>query len=75
MNQSEIWTASQADLKRRLADPESGHCERDMIRRELARRTAHRGSTGETRTFATYAEALRFVMHEGEMNRLWQIGA
>jgi hypothetical protein len=38
MNQSEIWTASQADLKRRLSDPESGYYERDMIRRELARR-------------------------------------
>lgn len=31
--------------------------------------------TEEARTFGTYAEAYRFVMREGDANRLWQIVA
>lgn len=29
--------------------------------------------TNETRAFATYAEAYRFVMREGDLSRLWTI--
>ncbi len=31
--------------------------------------------TEAARTFSTYAEAYRFVMREGDANRLWQIVA
>lgn len=40
---------------------------------QTSRFFCHRASTNETRFFATREEAHRFVMREGDMNRLWTL--
>jgi hypothetical protein len=35
----------------------------------------HRASSNETRFFARHEEAYRFVMRQGELNRLWTLEA